>query len=325
MWELDHRESWAPKNWCFWTVVLEKTLENPLESKEIRPVSHKGNQSWIFIERTDAEAEAPVLWPPDAKNWLTGKDTAAGKDWRWEEKGTTKDEMVTQWTWVWACWGDWWCTGKPGVPWGRKESDMTEWLNWQLIYNVMLASAIWQNESVIHLHISTLFRFFSHISHCRVLSRVPTHYVPISYQKLLFLTKRLKVCPVGRALPHQFPHEWSPVTLHEEEFHTSIGMRGSSLLIVICFTPVRSPVCHSSLESVLQTTDLVIISLSLSSSLMCSVLCLRHSQAEHLQWESDGHLPGSSPFFRLIPLLIYLFCSQSSLPLYQPLDFSLIN
>ena len=82
------------KNWCFWTVVLEKTLESPLDSKEIQPVHPKGNQSWIFIGRTDAEAETPILWPPDAKKWLIWKDPDAGKDWRWEEKGTTKDEMV---------------------------------------------------------------------------------------------------------------------------------------------------------------------------------------------------------------------------------------
>ena len=83
MWELDCKEGWAPKNWCFWTVVLEKTLESPLNCKEIKLVNHKGNQSWIFIGRTDAEAEIPTLWPPDAKNWLIGKDPDAGKDWRW--------------------------------------------------------------------------------------------------------------------------------------------------------------------------------------------------------------------------------------------------
>ena len=94
MWELDYKESWAPKNWCFWTVVLEKNLESALDCKEIQPVHPKGNQSWIFIGRTDAEAETPILWPPDMKNWLTGKDSDSGKDWRQEEKGTTKDEMV---------------------------------------------------------------------------------------------------------------------------------------------------------------------------------------------------------------------------------------
>ena len=96
MWELVYKESWEQKNWCFWTVVLEKTLESPLKCKDIQPVHPKGNQSWIFIGRTDAdaEAEAPILWPPDAKDWLIGKDPNAGKDWRQEEKGTTEDEIV---------------------------------------------------------------------------------------------------------------------------------------------------------------------------------------------------------------------------------------
>ena len=100
MWELDCEESWAPKNWCFWTVVLEKTLESPLDCKEIQPVNPKGNKSRIFIGRTDAEAETPVPWPPDAKNWLTGKDPDAGKDWRQEEKGMTEDEMVGWHYWL---------------------------------------------------------------------------------------------------------------------------------------------------------------------------------------------------------------------------------
>ena len=91
--ELDHKEGWAPKNWCFWTMVLEKTLESPLDSKEIKPVNPKENQPWIFIGRTDAKAEAPILWPPDAKSLLIGKDPAGGKDWR-QEKGMTDDEMV---------------------------------------------------------------------------------------------------------------------------------------------------------------------------------------------------------------------------------------
>ena len=103
MWELDYKEGWMPKNWCFWTVVLEKTLESPLDCKEIKPVNSKGNQSWIFIGRTDAEAEAPILWPPDAKTLffsLTGKDPDAGKDWRQEDKGITEDMM--------AGWHHWW-------------------------------------------------------------------------------------------------------------------------------------------------------------------------------------------------------------------------
>ena len=102
MWELDCEESWAPKNWCFWTVVLEKTLESPLDYKEIQPVHPKGNQSWIFIGTTDVEAETPILWPPHAKSWLIGKDSDARRDWGQEEKGTTEDEKsrtrMSDWT-----------------------------------------------------------------------------------------------------------------------------------------------------------------------------------------------------------------------------------
>ena len=137
MWELDHKVSGEPKNWCFWTVVLEKTLESPLDCKEIKPVHPKGSQSWIFTGRTDAEAETPILWPPNVKNWLLGKDPEAGKDWRQEEKGTTEDEMVDSHhqlnglKFKQALGVD---DGQGGLaccsPWGRKESDMTEWLNW---------------------------------------------------------------------------------------------------------------------------------------------------------------------------------------------------
>ena len=137
MWELDSKESWAPKNWWFWTVILEKTVAGPLDCKEIQPVHPKGNQSWIFIGRTDAEAETPILWPPDAKSWLIGKDPDAGKDWRWEEKGMTEDKMVgwhhqldghefEQALGVGNGQGSLACCS----PWGHKETDMTEWLNW---------------------------------------------------------------------------------------------------------------------------------------------------------------------------------------------------
>ena len=102
-WELDYKESWALKNWCFWTVVLEKTLESPLDFKEIKPVNHKGNQSWIFIGRTDAEAETLIFWPPDSKNRLLGKVVDAGKDWKQEEKGMTEDEMVGWPHWLNGC------------------------------------------------------------------------------------------------------------------------------------------------------------------------------------------------------------------------------
>ena len=117
MWELDYKESRALKNWCFRTVVLEKTLESPLDCKEIKPLYPKGNQSWIFIGRTDAEAETPILRPPDAKNWLIWEDPDAGKDWRWEEKGMTDGWMTlpTRWAWVWVSSRSWWWTGKPSV------------------------------------------------------------------------------------------------------------------------------------------------------------------------------------------------------------------
>ena len=100
MWELDSKESWVPKTWCFWTMVLEKTLESPLDSKEIQPVHPKGDQSWVYIGRADVEAETPVLWPPDVKSWLIWKYPDAGKDWRQEEKGTTEDEMVGWHHWL---------------------------------------------------------------------------------------------------------------------------------------------------------------------------------------------------------------------------------
>ena len=136
MWELDYKESWALKNWCFWTVVLQKTLESPLDYKEMQQVHPKGDQSWVSIGRTDVEAETPILWPPDAKSWLIWKDPNVGKDWRQEEKGTRGWDSwmasLTRWTWVWVNSRSRWWTGRPGVldSWGRKESDMTEQLNW---------------------------------------------------------------------------------------------------------------------------------------------------------------------------------------------------
>ena len=136
MWELDYKESWAPKDWCFWTVVLEKTLESPLDCKEIQPVHSKGDQHWIFAESTDAETEAPILWPPDAKKLTHLKRPDAGKDWRQEEKGTTEDEMVG---WHHQLNGHEF-EQAPGdgegqgsltccSPWSRKELDTNEWLN----------------------------------------------------------------------------------------------------------------------------------------------------------------------------------------------------
>ena len=109
MWELNYKESWVLKNWCFWAVVLEKTLESPLDCKEIQWVHPKGDEPWDFFGRNDAKAESPVLWPPDAKNWLLGKDPDAGKEWRQEEKGTTKDEMVR---WYHQINGDEWASSR---------------------------------------------------------------------------------------------------------------------------------------------------------------------------------------------------------------------
>ena len=154
MWELDYKESWAPKNWCFWPVVL-KTHESPWDCKEIQPVHPKGDQSWVFIGRTDAEAEAPILGPPDAKSWLIWKDPDAGKDWGQEEKRTTEDEMVG-WHHRLNGHGFGWTLGvgdgQGGLAccgsWGCKESDTTERLNWteltgvELVYSVVLVSAV---------------------------------------------------------------------------------------------------------------------------------------------------------------------------------------
>ena len=137
VWELDYKESWAPKNWCFWTVVLEKTLESLLDCKEIQPVHPQGDQSWVFIGRTNVEAEAPIVWPPDAKNWLIWKDSDAVKDWGQEEKEMTEDEMVGWHHWLNRHEFGW----TPGIgdgqgglarwgSWGCKESDTTEQVNW---------------------------------------------------------------------------------------------------------------------------------------------------------------------------------------------------
>ena len=135
MWKLDYKESWVPKNWCFWTMVLEKTLESPLDCKEIKPVNPKGNQPWIFIGRTDAEAEAPILWPPDGKIQLTGKDPDAGKDRRQEKKGMTEDGMVGWHLWLNGLQSEQALEDTEdredyhAVVHGVTESDTTKWLN----------------------------------------------------------------------------------------------------------------------------------------------------------------------------------------------------
>ena len=144
--ELGYKESRVQKNWCFWTVVLEKTLESPLDCKEIQPVHPKGDQSSIFIGRTDVEAETLILWPSDAKSWLIWKDPAAGKDWRQEEKGMTEDEMVGQeFEWTLGV-GD----GQGGLaccsPWRHKESDTTKQLYW--LNDWLTETAYWKAETL---------------------------------------------------------------------------------------------------------------------------------------------------------------------------------
>ena len=144
MWELDWEESWPPKNWCFWTVVLEKTLESPLDCKEIQPVHSKGDQSWVFFGRNDAKTETPVLWPPHAKSWLIGKDSDAGRDWGQEEMAGWHHQLNGRES-EWAPGvGD----GQGGLAccdsWGRKESDMTEWLDWtELKLNIIIIITKW--------------------------------------------------------------------------------------------------------------------------------------------------------------------------------------
>ena len=152
MWELDCEEGWVPKNWCFWIVMLEKTLKHPLDCKEIQPVHSEGDQPWDFFGRNDAKAETPVLWPPHAKCWLIGKNSDAGKDWGQEEKRMTEDEMV-----VWHHWLDGRESGwAPGVgdgqgglaccdSWGCKESYTTEWLNWTEFKGQLGLSAIFSS------------------------------------------------------------------------------------------------------------------------------------------------------------------------------------
>ena len=142
--ELDCEESWALKNWCFWALVLEKTLESPLDCKEIQPVHSKGDQSWLFFGRNDAKAETPVLWPPHVKSWLIGKDSDAGRDWGQEEKGTTEDEMAGWHHWLIGRefkWNPGDGDGQRGLAccnsWGHKESDTTERLNWTKLNNLL--------------------------------------------------------------------------------------------------------------------------------------------------------------------------------------------
>ena len=165
MWELDYKESWEPKNWCFWTVMLQKTLESPLGSQEIQEVNPK-DQSWVFIEKNDVEAETSILRPPNSKNWLIGKDPDPGNDWRQEEKGMTEDEMVeslTQWTWAWVNSGSWWWTERPGMLQsiglqGIRHNWVTE-LNWEC-YELKEQSFLFHQqvcETILKMCVSVAF------------------------------------------------------------------------------------------------------------------------------------------------------------------------
>ena len=185
MWELECEESLAPKNWWFWTVVLEKPLESPLDCKEIQPVHSEGDQPWVFIGRTDGKAETPILWPPHVKSWLIGKESDAGRGWGQEEKGTTEDEMPGWHHWLDGHEFEW----TPGVgdgqaglvccdSRGRKESDMTEWLNWTdswftVLCYLLLYSTVTQLYIYIYTHTFFLKIFFPIMIYHTIFNIVP--------------------------------------------------------------------------------------------------------------------------------------------------------
>ena len=157
MWELDHKEGWAPKNWCFWTVVLEKTVESLLDFKEIQPVHPKEKQLWIFIGRTDAEVETPVLWPPDAKNWLTGKDPDAGKDWRRVEKGMRVSS------------GSWWWTGRPAVlqsVGSQSQTWLSDWADWYSLLKMLYFACFSIVPMVLLISAQHLSSHFGNVCNC---------------------------------------------------------------------------------------------------------------------------------------------------------------
>ena len=162
MWKLDCEERWVPKNWCFWTVVLEETLESLLDCKETQPVHPKRDQSWVFLGRTDAEAETPVLWPPHVKSWLIGKDPDAGRDWGQEEKGATEDEMAgwhhrLNGQWVWVNSQSWWWTGRPGVL--RFMGSQRVGHEWATELNWIISIAIISFTIINHILYKRIFHF----------------------------------------------------------------------------------------------------------------------------------------------------------------------
>jgi len=178
-------EGWAPKNWCFLTVVLEKTLESPLDCKEIQPVHSEGDQPWDFFGRNDAKAATPVLWPPHVKSWLIGKASDAGRDWGQEEQGTTEAEMagwasLTRWTWVWVNSGSWWWTGRPGVlrfmGLQRVGHDWANELNWTEPISILVYL---HRILIIEEHFSLKYLIFS----SRHLMFLHIFYVFISFRR----------------------------------------------------------------------------------------------------------------------------------------------
>ena len=227
MWELDYKESWVLKNWCFWIVVLEKTLESPLACKEIQQVHPKGDQSWVFIGRTDVEAETPILGLPDVKNWLIWKEPDAGKEWGQDEKGTTEDEMVG-WHHQLNGHGFGWT---PGVgdglgglahcgTWGRKDSDMTERLNWTELKSTITSEALHDQTPTyfVYLYIILDFTFLLHMT---------THHFP---NKTTFLVT-IGILAYTISLRHHY------FTLFFSRFFMALGFKLTSR----CSTHWKSP------------------------------------------------------------------------------------
>ena len=184
MWELYCKEDWAPKNWCFWTVVLEKTLESPMDDKEIQPVHSKGDQSWVFFGRNDAKAETPVVWPPHVKSWLIGKDSDAGRDWGQEQKGMTDDEMVGWHHWLDGRESEWTPgdgDGQGGLAccssWGRKESGTTEWLKEPSWTELQLSLENWGPRDGTHC--PTARRKFVVLPHQLFRTNIPESLCPL--------------------------------------------------------------------------------------------------------------------------------------------------
>ena len=211
MWELDCEEGWGPKNSCFWTVVLEKTLERPLDYKEIQPVCSEGDQAWVFFGRTDAKAETPVLWPPPAKSWFTGKDSDAGRDWGQEKKGTTEDEMAGWHHWLDGRESEWTpevVDGQGGLAccdsWGRKESDTTEWLSWTELnrssFFILYTVYVYVHTKFL-IYPSPLFPFGNHKFVFYVYESISVLHI---YSFVLFFRFRMSVMSYSICLSHLF-------------------------------------------------------------------------------------------------------------------------